>query len=410
MIFKKPKKMNICIVCDHIFPATGGLGTTTERFAKKLLKRGHKIVMIAGRKPGQKEKIETRDGIKIYRVLSIKFPFTKGYYSQAIPDFFELKQIFKKEKINIIYLVSSSYLAFKTEKCSKEIGMPLVYGLYVQAENFTHPVKLNLSIFRFLTKQLWLKNICNKSCEIITTTKFSKKLAKEYGVDRKIHAISCGIDFSEFNPGKISDIPFREKYNLKNKKYFLFVGRLMKEKNLSLLIKASSLINWKENPQLKIVIVGEGPDTEELKFLARDLNVEKHIIFTGRIDDGLLKSAYKGCEALVHPSLVELEGLTVLEAMAFGKPILIANSKTSASPKFVKSNGFLIHPDNPKDLARKITFLMNNNKILEKFGRKSFKKIKRYSIEKSIDKIEKVLIRNIKNNKNAKKQEGFSLF
>jgi len=62
------------------------------------------------------------------------------------------------------------------------------------------------------------------------------------------------------------------------------------------------------------------------------------------VNDELLKSAYKSCEIFIHPSLIELEGMVILEAMAFGKPLLLANSKQSASPTLIKKmDNFLIH-------------------------------------------------------------------
>jgi len=397
------KKLNICIIGDTQYQSLGGVGVVTKRFSSQLKKRGHNVIIVTTKRKNEK-KFEILDGIKIYRVFSFKVPFIKGYYYQAMPTYSELKKIFEKEKIQVIFLVSFTHLGLRSQETAENIKLPVVYGLYVQPENFTQPINLNYGFFNFIIGQ-WLRVFCDRSCEIITTTKFSKKIARKYGIKKKIHTISCGIDLSEFNPRKISDGAFRKKFKLQDMKYFLTVGRLMKEKNIPLIIKAAELIDWQKHKNLKIVIVGDGPDKEQLKKMAKDLDVDKHIIFTGKISDEMLKSAYKGCLTLLHASFIELEGLIVLEAMAFGKPLLIADSKKSASPMFVKKNknGFLFNPKDPEELAKKMMILAGNKRLLAKFSNQSLKKISKYSVKKSIEKLEKVFLRNIKKTKNKKK-------
>jgi glycosyltransferase involved in cell wall biosynthesis len=88
--------------------------------------------------------------------------------------------------------------------------------------------------------------------------------------------------------------------------------------------------------------------------------------------------------------MAELEGMVVLEAMACGKPIIIANSKESASRFFVDENGLLFEPKNPADLSEKILTLLNDKILREKMGQKSLEMSKHYDINKSVLKLEEL--------------------
>ena len=101
-------------------------------------------------------------------------------------------------------------------------------------------------------------------------------------------------------------------------------------------------------------------------------------------------SYVKGADIFVLPSLAELEGMAVLESMSCRNPILVANSKESASVDFVDGNGFLFKPKNPKDLAKKALILLKDEKLRKSMAQKSFENSRNYDINKSIDKLERV--------------------
>jgi len=100
--------------------------------------------------------------------------------------------------------------------------------------------------------------------------------------------------------------------------------------------------------------------------------------------------AYNASDIFVLPSIAELEGMAVLEAMACGKPIIIANSKESASRYFVDNNGFLFEPQNAVDLAEKILTIISNKELREKMGQRSLEISKDYDIGKSVLKLEQL--------------------
>jgi len=395
------KKLNILIVIDNIFPSFGGMGKSTERFSKLLKKKGHNVFVITSHDK-REDSVYSTGGIKVYRLNGFNIPFSNKMYTVPYPNKNKISQIIKKEKVDIILLVSYTFISRTISRISKELKIPLVYASHIQPENITSSIHFDNFITRKITSYL-IKLACQRADEIITPSNFSKNLLLDYGVTKQINVISNGVDLKKFNSKNVSSFLFRNKFGLQNKRYFLYVGRLMPDKNVSNLIDATSLINWKNkrNKDISLVIVGVGKDMEDLMDKVKSYDLEDRIIFCGKLDFKYLLSAYKSSSVLVHPSLIELEGMVVLEAMAFGKPLLISNSSKSASGFFVKKgyNGYVFDPFNSKALSKKMVSLINDKNKMDIMGKNSLKIVKNYDIIKSVDKLESIFLRLIKSKK-----------
>ena len=169
----------------------------------------------------------------------------------------------------------------------------------------------------------------------------------------------------------------------------LFVGRLFPEKSVDTIIRAIPYIIKKDN-NIHIMIVGSGHLRQKLEKLAKDFNVNNYITFLGLVSEEDKIFAYNACDIFILPSLAELEGMVVLEAMACGKPIIISDAKMSASRFFVNGNGFLFKTKDPEDLAIKALQLITDKNLCKKMGEVSLEKSKNYDIHRSADKLEEV--------------------
>ena len=127
----------------------------------------------------------------------------------------------------------------------------------------------------------------------------------------KINIIPNGVELDKFD-GYAMDIDFRRKFALDNEKIVLFVGRLVNEKGVHVLIDAMPKISYHYN-DVKFVIVGKGPQQEELKQKARGLGMANKALFTGYISDQDLLRLYKCVDIAVFPSLYEPFGIVAIE-------------------------------------------------------------------------------------------------
>jgi len=149
------------------------------------------------------------------------------------------------------------------------------------------------------------------------------------------------------------------------------------------------------------MIVGGGHLRKKLEKLAFNLNINKYITFLGLVSEKDKIHAYNASDIFILPSLAELEGMVVLEAMACGKPIIISDAEMSASRYFVDGNGFLFKAKDQQDLAEQTLKLITDTNLRQKMSKVSFENVKQYDIHKSVNKLEEVyytVMRNIKNN------------
>lgn len=391
--------MRICVVSDIAFPSYGGISVASKRVCAELAKK-RKIVLITGDKT-QDELVPKN--IKVYKFRSVGVPFTKKISNLPFASKKEIKDILKQEKIDVVHLFAPySPLGFPALQAAKKLRLPVYATHNFQAENITKSLPLKMK-YENLNNGLY--KTFNKSldqCDIVQcATKFAKKLYRSTGGKANVVVLSNGIDIKKFKSRDNPEIrKLRKKLAKNNEKIILYAGRLMKEKNIKVLIKAFNLYA-KKNPEAKLVIVGKGVEEKRLKRLAKKLEINKKVIFTGFVKEQTLPKIYSAADLFVLPSLVELQSLVTLEAMASSLPVIVAKSELSAAPGLVKKgkNGFLFKPDSPQGLAKKIHLILKDKKRMESFGGESRKIAEQHDINKIIKELVKNYKKLIKNKK-----------
>lgn len=327
------------------------------------------------------------DGIKTYRFRSVLVPKAEGKFYLAFPTVAEATKILKKEKIDIVHIIIPFEAGFSFIEAARSLGIKVVTHSHTQAENvFLHvPKVLGRDILsNIFTRYLfWMYQ---NSDALVYPTEFAREKSPKMDASMRYEIISNGVDTSIFKP--IDPAPFFKKYGLsRDNKYILFVGRLHPEKSVDTLIKAVPEI-IKKQPTVRILILGEGHQSKELEALSKSMHLGEKVFFLGMINNDDKVLAYNAADIFCLPSLAELEGMVVLEAMACGIPILIADAPSSASKYFVHKNGMLFKPEDAHDLARQALAMLSDGKKLKAMGRQSLESSKHYDINESVVRLE----------------------
>ena len=183
--------------------------------------------------------------------------------------------------------------------------------------------------------------------------------------------LRAGFESSKlkFIPNFLDDkfLDIRPEYNRGG--YFLYVGRLSEEKGVNYLLKAMSLLP----EEIKVHIVGDGQQRQELEDYANHLNLD-NVIFKGFLEGKELEEEYKNCIATVLPcNWFEAFGLTIIESFACAKPVIA--SRIGAIPELVTDfeTGFTFEPGNIKELADAVYKLYSDKELTAKMSVKARK-------------------------------------
>ena len=181
-----------------------------------------------------------------------------------------------------------------------------------------------------------------------------------------------------------------EKFQISKNNTLLFIAELTKEKGCNTLLKAFFKVS-KILPNIKLIIIGDGPERINLINQAKKLNIIRKISFTGNVKREKLINFYKSTNILIVPSIwMENSGLVIIEAMSFGIPIIACN--VGGIPSLIQDgiNGYLFKPGDKHDLALKLDKILDNAGNAIKMGERSLEMVEQHQVEKSYDMFERI--------------------
>lgn len=367
--------MRIVFFTDTYEPQINGVVTAIKLFERELEKLGHEIYIVCPRTPGY----EYKENVFTLRSFTFK-PYPE--YRGALPSLKLLKWI-KDIDPDIIHVHTPVTIGLLGISTAKILSKPLIATYHTLMEEYFKiyflPKKLGKKYSEFFSQSFikkYTKFFYNRADIVTVPSSAIKRRLGKCGVKKPIVVLPTGIDTDFFKPERKAE-----------KNLVLWVGRLGKEKSLDILLKAFSLVQ-KALPQVKLVIVGDGPERKNLEELAKKLSLNTE--FTGYIPREKLPEYYSRAYLLVSPSTTETQGLTVLEAFACACPVVVANAL--GFKDFVKNgeNGFFAKPKSKKDFAEKILKILENSKLRKKLSKNARKTAEDFSIINQAKKLNKL--------------------
>lgn len=189
----------------------------------------------------------------------------------------------------------------------------------------------------------------------------------------KIETVPNGVDPGQFHAGRF-DVSVRDRFAAPDEKIIFFVGRLVQEKGVSVLLDAVPRI-LSQFPKTKFVIAGKGPAMDGLRSQARNMGIESRLYFTGYIDDLTRNALYHASSAAVFPSLYEPFGIVALEAMAAHVPVVV--SDTGGLSEIVEHgvDGLKCYTGNATSLADQVCALLADESLGRRLADRAMRKV-----------------------------------
>ncbi len=192
--------------------------------------------------------------------------------------------------------------------------------------------------------------------KIVTLSKRTKNEVKAL-YHREAEVCRVGADFLFFAKGDGDSI--RRQHNLEDTFVFLQTGHFNYEKNHKCSIEAFSLLKNRIRSKTKLLFVGDGPLKKEIEILVSKLDLNKEVIFAGRVDEESLRHYYHACNCLLFPSFNQSWGLTPFEIMAAGKISIVSDDSGASEVIGGQRIGFVTSPT-PKNFAEMMEYIYNH--------------------------------------------------
>lgn len=316
--------MKIAIFSDTYAPDINGVATSTKILRDQLIKHGHDVLVVTSELPSDSEYFDNPED-KILRVPGLEIQALYGYRACNIYSFKGMREI-KNMEIEVIHVQTEFGIGIFGRIVGEALDIPVVYTYHTMWADYSHYVNpVNSEAIDGLIKKAITrisKFYGDKSAELIVPSLKTKEALGKYGINKKMHIIPTGLDLEKFDP-KNKNIQLinqiKKEYGIDNQFIITFLGRIAKEKSIDVLIDAMKEI-VKTNTNVLCLIVGGGPQLDELKELVKNDHISKYIIFTGPKPSNEVPSYYHLSNVFVSASVTETQGLTYIEAMASGIP------------------------------------------------------------------------------------------
>jgi len=357
--------MRVLHVLDHSIPLHSGYTFRTRSILREQRALGWETFHVTGSKQNSGAmREETVDGLHFYRTPLVASALAKLpvlNQKQVIDGLVRrLSEIIPQIKPDVLHAHSPSLNAIAALKAGKKFGIPVVYEVRAFWEDAAvdHGTSTEGGLRYRLTRALETHAL--KRADAVTTICEGLRrdiVARGIPAD-KITVIPNAVDIDKFAVGGVADQDLKTKLGLQGARLIGFIGSFYAYEGLDILLRAAPALTA-ERPDLRILLVGGGPEDARLRQMANDLGIADKVVFTGRVPHEQVQMYYDLLDVLVYPRLsMRLTDLVTplkpLEAMAQGR--VLAASDVGGHLELIVDGktGVLFKADDPQALADKV--------------------------------------------------------
>ena len=397
--------MKIGIFSDAYTPLTSGVTTSLLMLVEGLINQGHEVYVITTKPKGSKA--YDQDKPYILRFRGIPYPMKGLRIYRFIPCLGRIVRRLKKlPKLDVIHVHTEFSIGKVGYKFKRKTDVPMVYTSHTMYEEYLHYVGKHITrIFRgIFMKNLkkMLKKYVKTSEVTIVPSKKILNLMEAYDIEGNYKIVPTGISLKKFRTStykKEDIIKLKSSLGIANEFVCLYIGRISGEKSIDVLVEG---FKKADNEGMKFVLVGDGPYMENLKLLVNKLELENKVIFTGMVDWDQVGLYYQLGDCFLNASVSETQGLTYIEALAAGMPLIVKYDDVLEAVVTDGYNGLFFH--NNEDLPQLITNIKNDQDLMTSLKKNAVSSVKKYSqeayVKAALETYEEAIKINQKNKKN----------
>lgn len=355
--------MKIALFTDTYRPYISGVVNSIDMIKQGLEEKGHEVYIVCMTTSLDKDYIETNPNV--IKFDGKKYPLKQLELYRYMSGFKKKADSLKKYNFDVVHIHTEFSAGKLGMLYAKRNNVPLVYTFHTNYEDY---FKFVTDTAKFITHPflLWnvkrvIKKYQKRSDALIVPTKKVENIFRKYKFKFPVEIIPTGIDVDIFNRGnvdvnKVDEI--KKQYNLENKFVFCSIGRVSFEKSIDTCINAFAAADIENSVML---ICGVGPAEDSLKELVKKLNIEDKVIFAGMIPYKDIPAYYAASNIFLNASSTETQGLTYIEAISSGVPILVKKDEALEGLLIEKKNGMYF--ETAEELTENIKEITTNTEL-----------------------------------------------
>lgn len=343
--------MRILMISDVYFPRINGVSTAIMTLRRELARQGHRVTLIApdyGVREGEA-------GIHRIRARTVwGDPEDRMMSRRAILN---LLPDLTREGCDLVHVHTPFVAHYAGLRLAKALNVPVVetYHTFFEEYLFHYVPLAPRPLMRYLARA-FSRSQCAAVDGLVVPSRPMLDALRAYGITARAEIIPTGLDMADFAGGDGGR--FRAQHGIAPERpVLLFVGRVAHEKNIGFLLEM--LVHARRSqPEVLLVIAGEGPAASGLKRQAAALGLDANVRFIGYLDrEHALLDCYRAADLFVFASRTETQGLVLLEAMALGVPV-VALAAMGTADVLRDGRGARIAADDPEQFAARVSQLL----------------------------------------------------
>lgn len=315
--------MRIGLFTDSYLPQISGVATSIETLSNQLTKMGHQVYIFTTTDPNADPDDDQDNVIRLSSIPLISLAERRIVLKGVVAAY----QVAQTYHLDVIHTQTEFGVGMLGKLVARQLKIPVIHTLHTKYEDYVHYIAKGKIIRPGMVKYI-IKSYLLGVDGIIVPSQIVLDIVNRYGVNLEKRVIPTGIELDKFIRPEItaSDCAnLRQTLGITpDDTMLLSLSRLAEEKNIQAVIK--SLADIQDQVKVKLVVVGSGPYQEKLVKLVKKLALEDKVIFTGAVDHAQTAYYYKAADFFISASTSETQGLTYIEALASGTPVLATDN------------------------------------------------------------------------------------
>jgi N-acetyl-alpha-D-glucosaminyl L-malate synthase BshA len=359
--------MNIGIVC---YPTYGGSGVLATELGMALAQKGHNVHFVTSHQPVRLNFLNPN--LHFHEVFLEDYPlFHYQPYVLALSS--KLTEVVEKYDLDIVhvhYAIPHAYAAYMAKQMLKQKGIDLPIVTTLHGTDITlvgsHPVYKTAVEF----------SINNSDVVTAVSDSLRKDTLRLFDINKKIDVIHNFVDFKLEKDANDDDC-LRESLANSEQKIITHISNFRPVKRILDVI--SIFYEIQKTIPSKLLMVGDGPDREKAEILAKELGINKNILFMGKSDE--IKEILCLTDLFLLPSQTESFGLAALEAMAARTPVISTNTGGLSEVNIEGKTGFLSDVGDIPEMSKNAIYLLEDEERLNRFKDAAYDHAHKFSLE-----------------------------